>query len=265
MNRKVCLLLLTLIVGLCIAFVPGVPTAHAAAGSSILNPGETLYLGEELRSTDKLFTLAFQTDGNFVLYSEYGGHHSTWQANTETKGAARVTMQGDGNLVVYSYRGTPLWTSGTNGHNGAYLAVQTDGNAVVYNANGAWSGWATKTSIMIAQAQFVGGNQVFTLSAKLYGGLATETVTGGYAWDGVRAWQWGAINHSFDGPGTSTLTDKGSWYDPTRNNDFNIYVNSTDMLPNPTAFGINSGPIQTDTFFRLWVRPDGSTYSYVGH
>jgi hypothetical protein len=31
MNRKVCLLLLTLIVGLCIAFVPGVPTAHAAA------------------------------------------------------------------------------------------------------------------------------------------------------------------------------------------------------------------------------------------
>jgi len=36
MNRKVCLLLLTLIVGVCIAFVPGVPTAHAAGGSGAL-------------------------------------------------------------------------------------------------------------------------------------------------------------------------------------------------------------------------------------
>jgi len=41
-------------------------------------------------------------------------------------------MQGDGNLVVYSQAGAPVWTSFTGGHEGTYLAVQDDGKAVLY-------------------------------------------------------------------------------------------------------------------------------------
>ena len=36
-------------------------------------------------------------------------------------------MQGDGNLVVYSSAGAPLWNSGTNGHAGASLVLDDGG------------------------------------------------------------------------------------------------------------------------------------------
>jgi hypothetical protein len=49
-------------------------------------------------------------------------------------------MQGDGNLVVYSSAGTPLWWSGTNGHAGASL-VLADGGAleIIYQGTVIWS------------------------------------------------------------------------------------------------------------------------------
>jgi hypothetical protein len=43
-------------------------------------------------------------------------------------------MQGDGNLVIYDVRGTPLWASNTNGHAGAYVIAQSDGNLVIYDS-----------------------------------------------------------------------------------------------------------------------------------
>jgi hypothetical protein len=49
-------------------------------------------------------------------------------------------MQLDGNLVVSTSGGTPIWSSGTNGHNGAYLSMQGQGNAVIYDSGGPiWS------------------------------------------------------------------------------------------------------------------------------
>ena len=57
--------------------------------------------------------------------------------NTATFGAAgEVSMQGDGNLVVYNAAGQPAWWSGTTGYSGAWLAVQSDGNLVLYDAYG---------------------------------------------------------------------------------------------------------------------------------
>ena len=54
-------------------------------------------------------------------------------------------MQGDGNFVIYTSTGTPLWASNTAGNTGAYLTVQNDGNAVVYSASGA-ALWSTDTA-----------------------------------------------------------------------------------------------------------------------
>ena len=54
-------------------------------------------------------------------------------------------MQGDGNFVLYTSSGTPVWASGTAGNAGAYLDVQNDGNVVVDSASGATL-WSTGTA-----------------------------------------------------------------------------------------------------------------------
>jgi hypothetical protein len=152
MNRKVCLLLLTLIVGLCIAFVPGVPTAHAAAGSSILNPGETLWAGQSLTSGNG-YVLTMQGDGNLVLYTgtkdgwnnNVAPHMAIWQSGTYNRGGNRVVMQTDGNLVIYTPSNQAVWYSRTGGNGGSRLSVQTDGNVVVYSTT-RWPLWYTNTT-----------------------------------------------------------------------------------------------------------------------
>ncbi|MFP3541082.1 bacteriocin, partial [Pseudomonas sp. SIMBA_044] len=52
---------------------------------------------------------------------------------------AYATMQGDGNLVVYSSAGAPLWYSGTSGNPGATTYLQDDGNIVIYARIPSWS------------------------------------------------------------------------------------------------------------------------------
>ena len=81
------------------------------------------------------YTLAMQTDGNFVLYA---GNQSLWQSHTYNNPNAWAVMQADGNLVVYSPGPTnvhALWQSGTYNQPGDRLVVQPDGNAVISNSN----------------------------------------------------------------------------------------------------------------------------------
>jgi hypothetical protein len=53
-------------------------------------------------------------------------------------------MQGDGNFVLYSTSGVPLFNTQTHRFPGASLAVQDDGNLVVYQ--GSTPRWATNTA-----------------------------------------------------------------------------------------------------------------------
>lgn len=55
-------------------------------------------------------------------------------------------MLEDGNLVLNSPDGSPVWASDTNGSEGAYLIVQDDANVVIYSADGAPL-WATDTMV----------------------------------------------------------------------------------------------------------------------
>lgn len=152
MNRKVCLLLLTLLVGLCITFVSGVQIAHAAAGSSMLNPGETLWAGQSLTSGNG-YVLTMQGDGNLVLYTgtkdgwnnNVAPHVAIWQSGTYGRGGNRVVMQADGNLVIYTPSNQAVWYTRTNGNGGSRLSVQTDGNVVVYSSTW-WPLWYTNTT-----------------------------------------------------------------------------------------------------------------------
>ncbi|MFI1153197.1 bulb-type lectin domain-containing protein [Streptomyces sp. NPDC020817] len=60
--------------------------------------------------------------------------------------AAKLTMQSDGNLVIASRAGQPLWSSKTAGNAGATAVMRGDGNLVVYKADGASVLWESKTN-----------------------------------------------------------------------------------------------------------------------
>ena len=103
------------------------PPALAAVGaigqSTVLRPGQ------HVASRDGKTTLNMQTDGNLVVYRD---GKAVWQCGTRGNHTA---MQADGNLVLYA-AGTPMWSSHTDHNPGAQLTVQTDGNVVIYDVHG---------------------------------------------------------------------------------------------------------------------------------
>jgi hypothetical protein len=80
--------------------------------------------------------LSLQGDGDLVLRDEDG--RVTWSTGTHAQGAHAV-FQDDGNLVVYRGDQT-LWSSRTDGHNGATLVLGADGAmTIVYRNTTLWS------------------------------------------------------------------------------------------------------------------------------
>jgi hypothetical protein len=113
------------------ARLEGGNTGAAPSGTDRLGPGQELRSGMRLTSQNGAYYLTLQNDGNLVLYKNGGG--SLWDSATVGSGAQRALMQSDGNFVLYA--GTrPAWNSGSQGHPGAYVVVQNDGNLVVYQA-----------------------------------------------------------------------------------------------------------------------------------
>ncbi|MEV0400473.1 hypothetical protein [Actinoallomurus sp. NPDC050550] len=96
--------------------------------NGILGPGQSLRTGDGVRSPNGVYSLFQQTDGNVALYK---GKEALWSTKTQGAGVYSV-MQTDGNWVVYSAAGKPLWYSNTANNAGASLAVQDDGNLVIY-------------------------------------------------------------------------------------------------------------------------------------
>jgi hypothetical protein len=92
--------------------------------------GDALYAHQMLGSCEGRYTLTMQSDGNAVMYQNGAG--AVWSTGTHGTAGHVLTMQSDGNLVLYTADGTPLWNSGTYGNPGAVLRVQDDGNLVIY-------------------------------------------------------------------------------------------------------------------------------------
>ncbi len=87
------------------------------------------------------YKLEFQGDGNLVLYSPSG--NPIWATGTEGRGSL-FSVQTDGNVVLYDSSNRPLWASDTSGNIGAFFSIQTDGNLVVYRQDGR-PGWNSAT------------------------------------------------------------------------------------------------------------------------
>jgi LysM repeat protein len=98
-----------------------------------LNAGDKLTAGQSLTSPNGKYDLTMQSDGNLVLYDS---GRPVWASETSGSGAERLEMQPDGNLVIYGKKDKPVWSSKTNGHNGARLALQDDRNLVIYPTAG---------------------------------------------------------------------------------------------------------------------------------
>lgn len=109
-------------------------------GEEWVGAGDALHAGQSRTSCDGRFQLTMQGDGNLVLYQRAAP--PVWSTGTNGTGASMAAMQGDGNLVLYA--GGPVWSSQTFGHPGAALAVQSDGNVVIYGGGQAL--WASGTS-----------------------------------------------------------------------------------------------------------------------
>jgi hypothetical protein len=101
-----------------------------------LGTGETLFVDQSKTSQNGAYRLTVQQDGNLVLYGPSG---PIWATNTGGSNA-RLVMQHDGNLVLYRGDGAVLWATNSGGSN-ARLVVQNDSNLVIYNGSGGaiWS------------------------------------------------------------------------------------------------------------------------------
>jgi hypothetical protein len=90
------------------------------------------------------YDLHFTLDGNLELIGPT--RERLWESGTQGRGAGILSMQRDGDLVIYdALRRRAIWSTGTKGHLGAYLAVQDDGNVVIY-ADQRTPVWSTGTA-----------------------------------------------------------------------------------------------------------------------
>ena len=93
--------------------------------------------------------LTLQYDGNLVLYDET--NRARWAASW-TKPAVinrgyKAYKQPDGNFVVYDRNNVALWwTSTVDRVNRTNLCIQEDGNMVIYNWNSTVVLWKTNTA-----------------------------------------------------------------------------------------------------------------------
>lgn len=85
---------------------------------------------EFIRSLDGRFTVTMQPDGNLVLYmynTPLWASYTCCDANN-----VRAIMQADGNFVIYRANNTARWGTGTGGYVNGYITIQNDGNLVIY-------------------------------------------------------------------------------------------------------------------------------------
>lgn len=100
--------------------------------SDTLAVGASLSGDARITSANGEFTFGVLPDGNVAVGAQQG---AVWDLDVHDAPGARLDMQADGNLVLYSTDGKPRWASNTSGHN-AYVKIQDDRNVVLYDGDG---------------------------------------------------------------------------------------------------------------------------------
>jgi hypothetical protein len=118
-----------------------VSNVQIQTATDTLYPGDRLTANQSMYSATGGYRLTMQGDGNLVLYD----NNNQWQRQTYTQGnpGAYLEMQSDGNLVLYNAsRTSALWhRPGSSYTMGSYATLQPDMNFVLYNGNQAKWSW----------------------------------------------------------------------------------------------------------------------------
>jgi hypothetical protein len=137
-------------------------SAVAIPGISQLGTGQLMQATGFLQSANGLFYAILQQDGNFVLYQRMPqGVNVLWSSKSGQSSLVNwtLTMQADGNLVLYDQQNNPHWATATNSPNNTntVLLLQSDGNLVLYKqgktgdpSSAVWSS-ATSNSALAQQ------------------------------------------------------------------------------------------------------------------
>lgn len=89
--------------------------------------------GNRVWSTNKLYEMVLQDDGNLVIYRQ--GDGPIWAAGTYGKVVKNLIFQPDGNLVVYDINNRPVWATNTQGKGAGYMSLQNDGKLRIYRGS----------------------------------------------------------------------------------------------------------------------------------
>jgi hypothetical protein len=117
---RLAVILLTLLVAACSASIAKRASLSAAADvnlknavalPAVLGTGGELKTGQSLTSGS--YTLTLQEDGNLVLYD--GNKKAVWSSDTVGRVSVRLAMQDDCNLVLYTASSQPVWHTVTKG------------------------------------------------------------------------------------------------------------------------------------------------------
>lgn len=111
-----------------------------------LKAGAALTANQSLKSDNGKYRLTMQPDGNLVLYGN--GSQAVWDTGTwrvsSTHRPERAVLQADGNLMLFSRAGAPIWTTGKKSGSGFRLTLQDDRNLVMYRSDNS-AAWSTNT------------------------------------------------------------------------------------------------------------------------
>ena len=101
-----------------------------------LNDGDYLFPGQRLVAPQCYYHLEMQYDGNLVTYGNTGANAwVVWDTSTFNGGwngqGGYVTLQSDGNIVVYNWNDQAVWADNVVGFwSQSYATLQVDGNWV---------------------------------------------------------------------------------------------------------------------------------------
>ena len=118
--------------------------AVASASQSTLLANAKLSSNQSLISGNGKYKLTMQSDGNLVLYVV--GGKALWSTGTVGTGAVSLNMQSDGNLVMRNTKGTAVWSTKTNGTGAVKAVLQDDANFVLYTSGGK-AVWSSGTAV----------------------------------------------------------------------------------------------------------------------
>lgn len=120
------------------------PPVTGPKPTSLVSPGslESGTTSDRLTSPNGKYVVTMQHDGNLVVYATEPDGQAIWSSKTNGKGVGpyRCTMQDDGNLVLKDSRKSEHWASGTWGNGASEARMQDDGNFVIYaKGKATWS------------------------------------------------------------------------------------------------------------------------------